>query len=520
LSAAVVARNDEAVLAETLASVRSWASEVAVVVDGSSDRTAETAKSLGARVLTIPWQRDDSAARNYLLARLTGHWVLWLEPGEQVVEKSWPGLRRLVDSGAADNTAYALMVQMPPAGPTGWLEQAAAVRLIPNRPEVRCEGRVGETLKPSIERAGLAVAMAPGRILRHIRCHDPGWKLGRAREILELAALESDAHVAPPARVLLATGEAAADLRDWPLARQAYSEVVRISPRGSLAMLQGYYGILASFEDQPGDCQRQLAVCLEALEVFPLDAQLLCAMGTYLQAQDRLDLAIRTFQIAIDYGRIELETWHPADIDQVAAVHLALAIQLKGEHDRARGVLDAALARCPGSKQVRRRLVELHIKLGRTEDAVAAVAELAGELSRQEPLLDAVRGACHAVRREWTSALAFLQSAYLAGCEDPICLRGLAVVLLSTGQVAAAQPVLRRWASVEPGNAEVRAYLDASRQPPDLEGNIDETVASDAWYRIDPATPRPDIASRSPPLFRPASSEKTESESRSAEKPA
>ena len=54
-------------------------------------KTAEIARSAGARVLSVPWRHDFAAARNHLLARLTGHWILWLEPGERVAEAA--GLR-------------------------------------------------------------------------------------------------------------------------------------------------------------------------------------------------------------------------------------------------------------------------------------------------------------------------------------------------------------------------------------------------------------------------------------------
>ncbi len=540
LSVAVVARDDDAVLAETLSDLWSWADEVVVLDTQSSDGTAEIAKSLGARVIAAPWRQDYAAARNHLFARLTGHWVLWLEPGERVAEGAWPELRRLVDTEADRDTAYALMVQIPPTEPSGSPEQAAIVRMIPNRPELQFEGRVGETVKPSIERAGLKIVLAPGRVLRHPRCHDVRWKSARARETLDLATLELPSGATRPIRVLLAMGDAASDLEDWPLARQVYSEAVRTAPCGSLEMLQGYYGILASFEGEPGgypetgtgtlhlvqgrypthnirepvpvsgqpfsDAQRQLAVCLEALEVFPLDMQLLCAMGTYLQAQNRLELAIRTFQTAIDYGQVHLEAWHLADIDQVAAVYLGLTLQLVGEYDRARAVLEQSLAHCPGSKRVRRQLIDLHIKHGRTEDAITAADGLDLDPPLREPLSNAVHGACLAARRQWTPALAYLQSAYLAGCEDPTCLRWLSVVLLSTGQVAAAEPVLRRWASVEPNNAELRAYLEAIRQRSDPQAAVHETPPSDTWYRIDPATTTIEVISRQVPIVSQVSS--------------
>ena len=277
LSVAIVARDDEAVLADTLANVRPWADEIVVLNVESSDRTAEIAAVFGARVVKAAWKADYSAVRNHLFGVLAGEWVLWLEPGERVDDATWPDLRRLVDAAADRDTAYGVTIEIPALPPSGSAEQAALIRLVPNRPELRFEGRVAETLKPSIQQAGMNTALAPGRILRHPRCHDVRWKSARAWHTLDLVSLENHVGRTPSLRVLMAMGDAALDLEDRPLARQAYSEVVRIAARGSLEMLQGYYGMLATFGEDSGDADRQLALCLEALEVFPLDAQLLCA---------------------------------------------------------------------------------------------------------------------------------------------------------------------------------------------------------------------------------------------------
>ena len=64
----------------------------------------------------------------------------------------------------------------------------------------------------------------------------------------------------------------------------------------------------------------------------------------------------------------------------------------------------------------------------------------------------------------WTPALGYLQGAYVAGCRDLLCLRWLAVTLLSNGQTEAAEPVLQDWRQLEPANPELLRYLDALRQ--------------------------------------------------------
>ena len=54
LSVAIVAMNEEAIIGQTLESVR-WADEIVLVDSGSTDRTCDIAREYGARVLLRAW---------------------------------------------------------------------------------------------------------------------------------------------------------------------------------------------------------------------------------------------------------------------------------------------------------------------------------------------------------------------------------------------------------------------------------------------------------------------------------
>jgi len=513
VSAAVVVLADRPedldLLALTIHSVQSVAEEIVVVDTGLSAEAREHAAQLGARVSSGAWNDDFSAARNHSLNQLAGPWVLWLEAGEQLDEETGADLRAFLDQEASPEKVYALLVEAPPAEQAASGEQAAQVRLMPNRADLWFEGRVRETLEPAMAAGGVELDLAPGRIVRHPRQHDPECKARHARRILDLVALERAQKPKPDVRLLLAAAEAASELGDGNAARRAFAQAVQAAARGSTEMLEAYYGWLSSWEGHPGAAQGQIAVCLEALEVFPLDAQLLCAMGTYLQAQRRWELASRAFEAAVKYGQVNLQTWHLADVAELSAACLALSLQLLGRDEEARGVLEQSLGRRPDSLRLRRQLVDLHVKHARLEEAVRAAGPLASNWEVREALRNAVRGACQASARNWTAALAYLQSAYLAGCRDPICLRGLAVVLLSTGRAQAAVPLLHQWRDVEPGNAELRAYLDAVAQASRTATGRRTPHAQPApnrWLRIDPAASVVDTAAFPMPVISQVSS--------------
>ena len=502
LSVAMIVRDEQEALAASIESIRPIADEIVVLDTGSTDQTVAVAERLGAVIGRTAWDNDFAAARNRCLRQATGDWVLWLDAGERLAEDSAAELRQFVDCQADPATAYMLWVEMPPAEQTACREQVVQLRLIPNRPDLRFQGRVRETLRPSTESAGLKIGAAAGRIHRHQRDHDPARKQSRARRNLRLAELEAAETVGPPpARLHLAVGEAHSDLGQKDQARRAFLAAIEAAEHGSTEQLEAYYGLLTTYDGGRSLGDLQLRACLEALEVFPLDAQLLLAMGNNLQERKRADLATRSFEAAVKHGQIDLEVWHLAELAEVAADYLNLSLQIQGKDDEARRALEEALQGNPGSIRLRRRLMELHVRHGRCNEALGLADQLPVGREGREPLGNAVRGACKAARQEWTAALGYLQSAYVAGCRDPLCVRWLSVTLLSNGQVEAARPVLAEWHQIDPANAEVQTYLAALEEQPGLTPREEQPFeagppadTAGRQFRIDPGVPVRKIA--------------------------
>ena len=459
LSVAMIVCNEEAVLSDTIESVRSIADDILVLDTGSADGTVNLAAELGARVGTVPWNDDFAGVRNLLLGEAAGDWILWMDAGERLSEESAAQIREFVDTEADANKVYMLMVVVPSADLSASDEQIAVTRLMPRHPELQFEGRLAETLHSSMTALGLDIDMAPGRITRHPRQHDRQRKIQRARRNLRLIDLDEGADKLS-SRLLIARGEAHADLGDATAARETFRQAVDTAQRESSEMLEAYYGLLTTYDGDEALANKQLSVGLEALDIYPLDAQLLCAMGGYLQTQGRLDLAERSFDTAVKYGQVDLATWHLSEIAEMGAVCLSLSRQLLGNTEGALDVLEEAVERYPESDRVRQSLLDLLIKLGRTDEAVSLAILTLGTVG-PEPLLDAVRGACKASQKEWLEALGYLQSAYAAGCRDPLCLRWLTVTYLSNGQTEPGETVLQEWLQAEPDNAEAQAYATA-----------------------------------------------------------
>ena len=492
LSVAIIARNEQKVIAETLESIRAIADEIIVWDSGSEDETIALAQKKGAKVFQGFWKNDFSAARNACLAKVTGDWALWLDAGEKLDDLAAVKLREFIDSSANPQKVYTLTVEIPPADQYTAGEQIAQPRLLPVQAGLKFEGRVRETLYPSIQAAGMEIDVAPGSILRHPRQHAQARKTQLANRDLGLLELELELidKKKPVPRIFLAQGEAYVNLGSYDSAREAFIRAIELSDPGSTEMLEGYYGLLTGYNHDPNLRDAQMRVCLNALEVYPLDAQLLLAIGSYFQMHNRLDLAERAFDTTVKFGRINSAIWHLCELPEVAASCLTMVLQLQGKDEDARRTLEEALNRNPQSARLLRLAIDLYIKNGKAEEAIE-MAKRSGAISGMEdPLILAIRGACKAAKQKWTPALAYLQSAYLMGCHSTLCLRWMAVTLLANGQAESAKPILAEWQKKEPTNPELLAYIAAVRDTTNTFSVEEEEDAGDLnteirQYRVD-----------------------------------
>ena len=82
LSIVIITQDEEAAIGATLASV-SWAEERIVLDSGSTDRTVQIARSLGAKVFSEEW-KGYGAQKNSAIEKASGDWVLSLDADEAV----------------------------------------------------------------------------------------------------------------------------------------------------------------------------------------------------------------------------------------------------------------------------------------------------------------------------------------------------------------------------------------------------------------------------------------------------
>jgi glycosyltransferase involved in cell wall biosynthesis len=102
----MIVRDEEENLRACLASAADLFDEIVVVDTGSADRTAEVARSFGARLFDFVWVDDFAAARNAALARATGDYAFWLDADDRLEPPQRDRLRALFDALPAAGAAY------------------------------------------------------------------------------------------------------------------------------------------------------------------------------------------------------------------------------------------------------------------------------------------------------------------------------------------------------------------------------------------------------------------------------
>ncbi|MDX8411395.1 MAG: glycosyltransferase family 2 protein [Mariprofundaceae bacterium] len=104
VSAYIIAYNEEAKIAEAIASV-SWADEVIVADSYSSDRTAEIAASLGARVVQLDF-KGFGKLRNDAIAACRHEWIFSLDADERCTIEAQMEILSVVASPDAADAYY------------------------------------------------------------------------------------------------------------------------------------------------------------------------------------------------------------------------------------------------------------------------------------------------------------------------------------------------------------------------------------------------------------------------------
>jgi glycosyltransferase involved in cell wall biosynthesis len=149
VSVCMIVRNEERFLEGCLRSIHDVVDEVVVGDTGSTDRTPEIARDLGVKLCRIPWKDDFSAARNQVLEKAKGTWILSIDADERLR----PITRSQIELALQDPSHIAHYVMMNPM--RHWTGMWA-IRLFRNHPLIRFNGIFHETLWEGLQKASIS----------------------------------------------------------------------------------------------------------------------------------------------------------------------------------------------------------------------------------------------------------------------------------------------------------------------------------------------------------------------------
>ena len=147
LTAALIVRDEGAVLAECLRSIRDVVDEIVVVDTGSVDDSIAIAAGFGARIYRRTWTDHFAEARNAALERATGEWILYIDADERLR----PVDRDVLAQRFRDAPEIAFTVVIHPfVHSTPFYE----CRLWRNDPRIRFRGVIHEKHRAAIAEVG------------------------------------------------------------------------------------------------------------------------------------------------------------------------------------------------------------------------------------------------------------------------------------------------------------------------------------------------------------------------------
>lgn len=152
LSQCMIVKDEEENIERALSWGKSIVSEQIVVDTGSTDRTVELAKSMGAQVYHFDWIDDFAAAKNYAIEQATGDWIAFLDADEYIKDLDVAKILLLLKQ-AESLGCCAVQVDMFSVDTEENITNCMKkTRFFKRMPRLRYEGRIHEDLVLTGER--------------------------------------------------------------------------------------------------------------------------------------------------------------------------------------------------------------------------------------------------------------------------------------------------------------------------------------------------------------------------------
>lgn len=462
VSLCMIVRNEEGNLGDCLKPVRHLFDEVIVVDTGSTDRTVEIAESLGARVISSPWQDDFSLARNAGVAAATGDWIFWLDADDRVMPLHRQRLAELFDDLKSEPVAYVMACRCRVADDADGLI-ISQCRLFRRLPGILWERRVHEQIASNLERVGHTFRHTRIEI-EHIGYREPALRHRKANRDLRL--LRMDYTLDPQdAATLYHMGLTQRKIGNHEGALSSFLLGLKYV-RSQGDWVRGLYAAASECCGQLGRHEDAASIAKQGLEVFPRDTALLTILANSLCQLGDLGGAERLLLRAVAYPADEIFLCHDATManGQQALVMLGWVYCDQGRYLEAERVLQEVLASRPDFVQAWCGLAYLYIFQNRWE-SVEEVSRQLDKCDRTGVYRDVVRAESLSAQKMYEPARSLLESAMERAPQLLWPRVALATLLVETGaDVATCRAAQHEVLRLAPGNKVALANLKRLEQ--------------------------------------------------------
>jgi len=291
----MIVRNEEDFLEGCLESVKDVVDEIVIGDTGSTDRTPDIADDFGARLYNIPWNDNFSVARNQVLEKAKGTWILSIDADERLR----PIPRSQIEQFLKDPNNIAYYVLMHPMSQwTGmWV-----IRLFRNDPQIRFKGIFHETLWEGLQKALSTDTKEIGfsdLVLDHLGYEsDQSEKVMRNYSLL-LREIERDAN---NAYIWAHLGLVYEDLGEDARAQNAWERAIEIVREKKEVHIHEIYAYIYYIEWRLRQEQPVHGLLKEVMDYSPDNPHLYWLKGRFLMGENRYDEAIPFFERLVLWG--------------------------------------------------------------------------------------------------------------------------------------------------------------------------------------------------------------------------
>jgi len=306
LSQVMIVKNEERNIKRAL----SWAKDIAfeqIVVDtGSTDRTVEIAKQMGAKIFHFEWINDFSAAKNFAIDQAQGDWIAFLDADEYFstkdTKKIMPFLKYVMEDRALREKWLVIQCPWAQIDETGKVfSMFTQERLFRNLPGLRYEGRIHEKLNVHVDNTVHGDDITIMHTGYSDESHSETNKIERNIKMLEVEVKENPDNATYKgylAEALKAKAEKAGNYSESSdkieaLFYEAIDEKHDVLP---LVRKNAYMNLLQTFSENPEKFDECKKLCENALEIYPNDldfeyyyAVALHGKGEYEEAWEALE---------------------------------------------------------------------------------------------------------------------------------------------------------------------------------------------------------------------------------------